>query len=416
LLDSIGSASSDREEGPGLNPPARKAARSVLRGVAAVALPLLSWHLFTRVWDFPEPAPFHGPSLYNPYGGADFGPGSFVRANFHAHARSWGGLTAGEGIAARELRKAYADLGYDVAQVSDYMAIRPRGEGAGAWIPTYEHGYGITKTHHLCIGASRVDWTEFPLFQTVHHKQTVIDRLGRSAEAVAVVHPHHWGYSLEDLRLLSGYQLLEVASSLPGDAAPSWDAALSAGHPVFLLADDDSHGLEDGERFGRCATLVGAPASDGAGIVAALGAGRAYGIKVSYEEGETPAARLARLRNLSRPAGFAVDGETIRVALTAPAPEIRFVGQGGRELGRAVEAARAEYRLAAGDSYVRTEIRFPGETRIYLNPVFRHSGTDPVGNRVPRERVWPTRLLRTAAILSGLVTVWLLALAVGGRT
>lgn len=383
-------------------------AGGVLRGVGVVALPLLSWHLCTRVWDFPAPSPFRGPSLYDPYRGADFGPGSFVRANFHAHARSWGGLTAGKGIETRELRDAYARLGYDVAQVSDYMAIRLRGEGPGAWIPAYEHGYGVTKTHHLCLGASRVDWAEFPLFQTVQHKQTVLDRLRRSAEAVAIVHPHHWGYSLEDLRLLSGYHLLEVASSLPGDATPYWDAALSAGHPAFLLADDDSHGLEDAERFGRCVTFVGAPASDGAAILAALKAGRAWGVKLSHEAGETPETRIARLRDLPRPVAFSVDGGLLRVALSAPAPDIRFVGQGGKVLGSAVGAASAEYRIAEDDTYVRVEVRFGGETRIYLNPVFRYAGEDPTRNPVPPERVSLSRLLRIAAFLPLLTLAWLL--------
>ena len=382
-----------------MNASSRGAARHGLALAAALALPLLSWQLSTRVWSFPEPAPFRGPSLYNPYRGALFAPGDLRRSNFHAHTRSWAGLTDGRRVTAEELRSGYRRLGYDVAQISDYMSIRPSGEGPGPWIPTYEHGYGATKTHHLCIGASRVDWLEFPLFQTIHHKQTVIDSLRKSVRIVAVVHPHHWGYSLDDLRQLSGYALLEVASVLPGDATLFWDAALSSGHPVFALASDDSHGLEGGRGAGVCATFVDAPAADGEAIVASLAAGRAYAAKVDQEAGGTLAAKAARLRDLPRLSRFSVDGETIRVALSGPARTIRFVGQGGRELSRAVDAKEAAYRIVAEDTYVRTEIHFSGQTRLYLNPVFRYDGPDPLRGPESREIGLLSGLLRAAAAL-----------------
>ena len=394
-----------------MNPLARPAARWTYRIAGALLLPLLSWQLLTRVWVFPDPAPFRGSSLYNPYRDVPFATG-LARANFHAHTRSWGGATDGRRIAAGDLRKGYAGLGYDVAQISDYMTIRPAGEGAGAWIPTYEHGYGLTKTHQLCLGAPGVDWLDFPLFQTVHHKQTVIDRLRKSAKAVAVVHPEHWGgYSLDDFRALSGYQLVEVVSAFPGDAIQFWDAALSTGHPVFAVANDDSHGLEGSPGAGACATYVAAPASDGHAIVEALLAGRAYAARVDPEAGETLAAKAARFLDLPRLSGFSVDGETVRVALSGPARSIRFVGQGGRELGRTLDAAEASYLVAPGDRYVRAEVDFAGKTRLYLNPVFRYSGTDPLRMREPRERPLASGLLRAAAVLPWIALAWLAAAA-----
>ena len=174
-----------------MSPRPRPAGRRALLVLAAAALPLLSWQLLTRAYAFPEPAPFRGPSLYNPYRDADFSPGGWKRANFHAHSRAWGGLTGGRRVSVEDLREGYGRLGYDVAQVSDYMSIRPGGEGPGEWIPAYEHGYGATQAHQLCIGASRVDWFEFPLFQTTHHRQTVIDRQ-LCGEHFVKVGTRHW--------------------------------------------------------------------------------------------------------------------------------------------------------------------------------------------------------------------------------
>lgn len=390
-----------------MNPRSRRAAGNVLRVAAALILPFLSWQLFTRAWTFPEPLPFRGPSLYNPYSGVAFAPGRFTMANFHAHTRAWGGLTDGRKVSSEELRKGYARLGYGVAAVSDYMRIRPAGEGPGAWIPAYEHGYGLTKSHQLCLGATRVDWLDFPIFQTIHHKQTVLDRLRRSSRAVALVHPQHWSsYSLEDFRFLTGYRLLEVASVHPRDATPFWDAALSAGHPVFAVADDDSRGL--GDDAGVSATFVDAPATDGEAIVAALLAGKAYGAKASHQKGESLEARGARLRELPRLSAFSVDGETVRVSLSSPAAAIRFIGQGGRELEKVVDATEAAYRLVPGDTYVRTEIDLAGEARLYLNPVFRTSGTEPLRDREARERPAWSALLRVSAVLPWIVLAGLL--------
>ena len=368
-----------------------------------------SSQLLTRVYRFPEPVPFSGPRVYNPYENADFSPGGWKKANFHGHSRSWLGLTAGRGISPEAYRQGYLRLGYDIFQISDYMAIRPAGDPSHPshpYVPCYEHGYGLTKSHQLCIGASRVDWLEFPLFQTLHHKQTVLDRLRRSSDLVAIAHPlFGGGYRAEDFRYLDGYDLVEILND-QYFSGPAWDSALSSGHAKFLVAGDDLHELGRMFEIGVCSTFVNARRADRAGIVAALRSGNAYGVDLPAIPGDDLDLKAARLRDLPRLAGFALSGDTLRVVLSGAAARFRFVGQGGRELKAAPGGLEASYTMGPDDTYVRTEILFGGGAKIYLNPVFRYSGDDPLRPRMPEERPWASALLKAALALAWLAAAY----------
>ena len=58
---------------------------------------------------------------------------------------------------------------------SDYQKINYHGSDKPDFIPTYEHGYNIFKTHQVCIGAERVLWTDLLVFQTKSMKQWIIE-------------------------------------------------------------------------------------------------------------------------------------------------------------------------------------------------------------------------------------------------
>src|SRR5262245_19653524 len=128
-------------------------------------------------------------------------------------------------------------MGYDVAGVSDYHDIAAQ-DGIET-LPLYEHGYNVSKRHQLAIGAREVDWLDFPLWQSLSDEQFVIDRVGRTAELVALAHPtSRDAYSNDALHRLSGYQLMEVVNG-PHRIEDPWDEALSSGHAVWALANDD---------------------------------------------------------------------------------------------------------------------------------------------------------------------------------
>src|SRR5712691_4892804 len=101
-------------------------------GVLIVCLTLP--YALSPIYRFPAARPFAGPQLVSPYAGTH---GGWLRSNFHAHARAWGGLTNAAqddtGVIA-----AYPRAGDQMAVVSDYHHI----SGASA-IPAYEYGSTI---------------------------------------------------------------------------------------------------------------------------------------------------------------------------------------------------------------------------------------------------------------------------------
>jgi hypothetical protein len=156
-----------------------------------------------------------------------------------------GGLTERSAVERRG-RAFVRALGYDVAGVSNYHTIAT--QPGRDTLPIYEHGYNISKRHQLAIGARKVAWFDFPLWQGLSHEQWIIDQVGATADLVALAHPGvRDSYTEDNLRSLTGYQLLEVVNG-PFDAEEPWDWALSSGHAVWGVANDDSHDTTDPRR------------------------------------------------------------------------------------------------------------------------------------------------------------------------
>jgi hypothetical protein len=333
------------------------AAYAVLGACVLGLLPYLA----CPVYRFPGPRPFSGAQLYNPYasGGTD---GGFVwrKANLHAHGRVWGGVTDGRQPDS-VIVAHYRAMGYDVADVSNYQYIDPALAGDRAIIPTYEHGYNLLKAHFLVLGARRVDWFDFPLAQSKDEKQYVIDQLKSSGTLVVLAHPSLRNAETPDeLQYLTHYDLLEVLNHFTVSDR-QWDAALSSGHPVWAVGDDDTHNIEDAGQTGAMWTMVSSPVLDRDSVLSALRAGRT--IAVAGSGGVTD----GRVRSV------ALRGDTLSVACDSAVKSISFVGQGGRVLQRTLGVASASYVVRASDSYVRTVI-VTRRTTMFLNPVVRYDG------------------------------------------
>lgn len=320
-----------------------------------VALP----YACAPVYRFPDAKPFVGSHFLNPY--EKLG-GTWQRANLHAHGRAWGGLTNGRRQSNDEVVRRYHGLGYAVAGISNYQAIAAH-RGVPT-IPIYEHGYNIGKHHQLAIGARRVDWFDFPLWQSPNHLQFVINRLAATADLVALAHPSsRGGYSTEVLRSLTGYQLLEVLNG-PFRYEEGWDAALSSGHVVWAVANDDNHDLEDLDRLEVAWNMIDAPSASTADIVEALKAGRSYAVVRTTETASATEIVVA---------GVSLDDGTLAVTIGGEPSTFTFVGQDGVIRKTVTEAVTADYRFDAADTYIRTVIQSP-RTAMYLNPVFRYDG------------------------------------------
>jgi hypothetical protein len=353
----------------------------VLVILGLVTLPYVA----SPVYRFPAPRPFRGSALYDPYAA---GTGTWLLANFHSHGRAWGGLTDGDQTD-RVVLAHYRALGYDLPGVSDYHTIDRARTGDSTFLPAYEHGYSVRKAHFLVLDARRVDWFDFPLLQSVDDKQYLIDRLKRTATLVAINHPSlRNAESADDLRYLTHYDLLEVLNHFT-TSDREWDAALSSGHAVWALGDDDSHNVDDAGQTGVMWTLVDAPSTRRDAVLDALRAGRTIAVAGHGAVTDVPVRAIA------------LHGDTLRVTCAALARSITFIGQGGRVLARATGVAEAAYVVQPTDPYVRTVIVTP-RTTMYLNPVVRYDGValqQPIAV-FDAEATWVLRLERLALLLA----------------
>lgn len=314
--------------------------------VAVVALLPYAWG---PVYHFPPAAPFTGSQLWNPYASR---AGSWQRANLHAHGQAWGGLTNGEQPDA-DVATRYRSLGYSVAGVSNYMSIAA--DHGIDTIPLYEHGVNLSKSHQLAVGAHSVDWFDFPLWQTRSNQQYVINRVHAKADLVALNHPSSRNaYDLTAMRSLTGYNLVEVANG-PFTAEDVWDAALSSGHPVWAVANDDTHDLNDARRVGVGWNQIDAPSNATKDIVAALAAGRFYAV---LRTGSLEGSGITTLQSLT-----VADG-TMTVNLSGVPSTITFIGTDGAVRQVAHDTLTAAYAGA------HRRLRAHGSDDTADDPVF----------------------------------------------
>jgi hypothetical protein len=351
--------------------------------VVVAALP----YLLAPVYRFPPRRPFAGTALWNPYAHLH---GTWQRANLHAHGRAWNGLTNGR-QSDDEVVRAYRARGYTVAGISDYHVIAAN-RGVQT-IPIYEHGYNLAKQHQLAIGAHRVDWLDFPVWEGLNQKQYIIERVSATADLVAVSHP--WsGYSPDDMRDLSGYQLMEVING-PYYGEALWDAALSAGHAVWAIGDDDTHDVTDSKRTAIAWNLIDAATPHTADVVDALRAGRSYAVSLV---GTTRDARLESVE---------LEGSTVTVRSIGVPATFVFVGEHGAVRKTVEQATEADYAIGATDPYIRTVIRTPNIV-MYLNPIIRYNGIDLPSPRpsVNEAATWAQRMGIAVACLAAIAALW----------
>ena len=373
----------------------------ILASIAALVLSAAT--LFELAWPpfyaFPSAQPFAGEHWYQPYAGYR---GGGLLANFHAHARIWGGLTFGE-VSREELFALYAARGYDVIGISDYMSIAPRHPGDALYLSTYEHGYTIGRHHQTVIGAERVDWFDYPLGGSTRQKQHVIDELRPDAAFLILNHLRKAGaYTVDDLTQLTGYDAIEISSKY-GLAFDYWDEALSAGRPIWGVASDDGHTQRSNpSHLGIGALVIHADPRTPEAVLRALREGRFHSLRM--RENEAP-IELLRCE---------IEAGELVVRVGERADAIRFIGAHGAQRHEALGVDEARYRLADDDPYVRVEAEAHG-ARLLLNPVLRWDG---VALPAPHAEVLalPTLAVRAlGALVLALVVRFSVRFARGGR-
>src|SRR5262249_12517458 len=156
--------------------------------------------------------------------------------------------------------------------------------------------FNLGKHHQLAIGARRVLWFDLPIWQGLHQKQYVLNRLKATTDLIAIAHPAALrGYSYPDdqLRQLTGYQLLEVVNGR-FESESSWDGALSAGRPVWAIGNDHTHDVMDRNHFAVAWTMIDTATDTASSVIEALRAGRAYVVE-SLSESQGPDVALSQV-------------------------------------------------------------------------------------------------------------------------
>jgi hypothetical protein len=369
-----------------------------------ILLVILFFYLTTPIYQFNEPQKFQGDYLHNPYQQID--STHWLKYNFQVQSRAWGGLTDGRINSNQMIDSIYKLFGYNYVATSDYQRINTHLAGTERFIPTYEHGYNIPKVHQVCIGAKRVLWRDYLLFQTLNTKQHIINVLRSDCELIALAHPRLLdGYTLNDMKYLSGYDLLEVLNNFRV-SVEHWDMALSSGHLIYILANDDAHNVLNSNEVGRRFTLIHANSTHHDSIIKALRSGAAYGVDFYRNDDEPMQNKIERSKFIPFLKRAKLFGDTLKIGVSNRVFHIRFVGEQGTILSEVDHVSDAQYVINANDSYVRVEIQCYDASVLYLNPVTRHMNRlieKQISPQIDHFRTWIIRLIIILLLASTIV-------------
>jgi len=351
------------------------------------------------VYDFKEGFPFSGKGFYNPYENLD--SNNWKKGNFQVQSKAWSGITAGSENSNELIHQVYSKLGYDIIATSDYQKINYFKSNEVSFIPDYEHGYGIFKTHQILIGANKVLWTDYPFFQSLSNKQHIINLLRPENELIYIAHPALYrAYQPEDMRHLANFDGIEVLNNYIS-SLEHWDAALSSGNYVTILSNDDAHNVSNTFEVGRKCTYINSPSLNRDDIINALKSGNSFGADIYSIHWESLPAKIERTKILPVLKQLLIKGDTIFLRIDSIAKEIRFIGQNGVIMDTQIRTNQASYLFQAVDNYIRIEIEFNNGTTFYLNPICRiKEGSKPQMVGPPEINWYKTYLLRIIGIIS----------------
>lgn len=377
-----------------------------LLGIIAFAL-ILSFILWAviPVYSFPDEVKFSGNKFYNPY--KDYDNTHYYRANFHGHSRLTGGLTNGKDNSLEDVFKAYRDLDYGYATVSNYHHITPESFYNFPLIPAQEYGVNIFKTHLLLVGSTRKEYYDQPLLQDANTIQFRINMVKPHTKIVTLAHPAFLnGIEVEHMKKLTNYDLMEVVNTF-AHSVSHWDTALSSGRPAFLLASDDTHNVFINTDIGRNITMVPLNPSQYELVYDTLKQGSAYGITVPHAVAMlNREEKLKVLENHPQLLSLQVDDNgLVSIKLNKTVDKITFTTDDGVEKASFENTSSASCKFNDNESYLRATAYFDNGSIAYFNPVIRT--VDGLKPNMPAVTLnYPVSILKwifTAVVLTALI-------------
>lgn len=318
---------------------------------------------FTCIYKFSDVRTFSGDSIVNPYQAID--STQWKKGNFHAHQR-WMLFGMDFEYTAPEFIKTYRDHKYDIVGIADHQQINENGQ-----IPTYEHGIGLNNYHLLMMGATDVSWFDYPIMLLpVHQMQYQLDKFKPTVKLLGMNHPSRHRHRSADVFVnLMGYDLMEMNPDLN---STDWDIALSSGVHSNLISNDDAHSIDDrGRWFQRSFTMVNSPSLSQEDIIASLKDGRAYGVVITIDQNNKKDPH----NNLPSVLDISLVHDSIRIAYSAIADSIRFIGQDTKTVKIEYGTDSVFCKFGQSDTYIRTEAFFADGTQIWTNPFYRIGGS-----------------------------------------
>ena len=368
--------------------------KTVLLIIVFVVFVASIFYINTTIYNFPEPKSFSGDKIFNPYQNL---PDSSYRANFHAHSVAWKSVTNGHNTE-KDVFDGYTERGYDIAAISNYHKISTYAKTrTDLYVPAYEHGYNIFKSHYLSINSPKVSYFDYPLYQLTSHKQKIIENIKENGAIVSMAHPKFaGGRSFEDMRHLVGYEFTEVLNHYR-ISDEYWDQALSAGRLTWIMGDDDTHDILKEPTF-RIWNIIYSNYRQTDSIMNAMKMGMNYGI-ASLNQACDNDLVSCQLEN----------DNMISIHFTNSADSIVITGQEGKVLKTVYKSDSINYQFNKKDTYVRT-VAYNVNSNLYMNPILRYDGVKvPLNVNVKAEpnfiKTWLFRILAVLFSLSMLLVI-----------
>lgn len=349
---------------------------TTLRALATLVLVALLAIVATGIspiYSFPEPQPFSGPDIFNPYRNIDT-THCWKRANFHTHTRVEGIMNECE-LWPEGVIEAYDKFGYDIVTFSNHNEIttHPVPE---LQVDLYEHGYNLLKFHKLVFGPKEGVWRFDHLLPILaSQRQYQIDRLTKSCDILQLNHPLRTPLTTDCmLRKLEGYSIMELDSGRSTENE-YWDTALSAGHYSFGLAGDDLHYPDRSSKIAiRCSFLC-SPSATYADILRTLQEGCYYSMRLpDYGSGDWQ-IKQEQNSNIPEISTICVEGDKIYAQFTESAEKIVIFGYNHTTLCEELNSSTIEYCLGPNEPYARIMAYFADGEVIYTNPFARYDST-----------------------------------------
>lgn len=325
--------------------------------IAVLALILTIPNYFSYIYTFTPNPKFEGDQFYNPYANID---GNWIKANFHAHSKAFFGLSNGENTAEEMLHK-YDSLKFNLACISNYNFVQDTIADYD-YMPVYEHGFNLHWIHQLVINETESKPFDFPFIQFRSNKQFIINRLKTENNLISLNHPSHKNaYKNTDLKYLNNYDLFEGISPF-AKSIKQWDAALSYGHAVWIVGNDDAHDLSD-YHVGICWNMIHVDSLSNTSVLRSLKKGSSYATKGWLGQ------------EMNRPQKLTVKDGYYRLKLRNKADSIMLISDYGDLVSVATNVDTISYQIKPQNTYLRAEIfesePWNGYTKMYLNPVIR---------------------------------------------